>query len=82
MSVGCSIVASDNTSVREFIADDINGTIVDFFDVPGLVRACVNTITDRPLSKKYGVLARRKIVAEYDLESIILPKLSRILREI
>ena len=82
MSVGCSIVASDNTAVREFIADDINGTIVDFFDVPGLVRACVNTITDRPLSKKYGVLARRKIVAEYDLESIILPKLSRILREI
>ena len=82
MSMGCSIVASDNAAVREFIEDDINGTIVDFFDVPGLVRACVNTLTDRVHSQEFGILARRKIVAEYDLESIILPKLSRILREI
>ena len=79
MSVGCPIVASDNHAVREFIQDGITGSIVDFFDVPGLVVACVNAITDKTCSKKYGVAARQQIVTEYDLKKIILPKLGKII---
>ena len=44
MACGAPIVASDTAPVREVIRDDVNGRLVDFFDVKAIAEAVLSTM--------------------------------------
>ena len=74
MSAGCAIIASNTKPVQEVIKHDVTGRLVDFFDVPGLVNE-VCTLLDDPASRaRLGSEARAYAVANYDLQTICLPR--------
>lgn len=75
MAAGCLLVASDTTPVREVIEDGRNGLLVDFFDHDALAGRLAEALAE---PERFGALrgqARRKIVAEYDLATVCLPKM-------
>jgi glycosyltransferase involved in cell wall biosynthesis len=74
MSSGCAIVASDTAPVREVITSGADGQLVDFFDAPGLAQAVAALAADRPRQERLGAAARRRIVRDYDLASVALPR--------
>lgn len=74
MSSGCAIVASDTAPVREVITSGEDGQLVDFFDAPGLAQAVAALAADRPRRERFGAAARRRIVRDYDLASVALPR--------
>ena len=73
MSVGCAIVGSDTTPMREVIEDDKSGRLVDFFDVAGLAHAVSSLLEDGERRHRYGVEARAFAQARYDLHKVCLP---------
>jgi len=74
MSVGCAIVASDTQPVREAITDNETGILVDFFDHVSLAEAVAKLLESPSLRKKLGENARRFAIANYDLQTVCLPK--------
>lgn len=74
MSSGCAIVASDTAPVREVITSGEDGQLVDFFDAPGLAQTVAALAADRPRQERFGAAARRRIVRDYDLASVALPR--------
>ena len=74
MSVGCAIVASDTQPVREAITDNETGILVDFFDHVSLAEAVTKLLESPTLRKKLGENARRFAIANYDLQTVCLPK--------
>ncbi|MCZ8313651.1 glycosyltransferase [Phreatobacter sp.] len=74
MSSGCAVVASDTAPVREVITSGTDGQLVDFFDAPGLAQAVAALVADRPRRERFGVAARRRIVRDYDLAEVALPR--------
>jgi glycosyltransferase involved in cell wall biosynthesis len=74
MSVGCAIVASDTQPVREAITDNEIGILVDFFDHVSLAEAVAKLLESPSLRKKLGENARRFAIANYDLQTVCLPK--------
>ena len=56
MAVGCPIVASATPPVLEVLQPGEHGRLVDFFDVPAMARAMVETLEDRAGSLR---MARR-----------------------
>ena len=74
MSVGCAIVASDTQPVREAITDNETGILVDFFDHVSLAEAVAKLLESPTLRKKLGENARRFAIANYDLQTVCLPK--------
>lgn len=74
MSVGCSIVASDTQPLREAITHDETGLLVDFFD-PEVLAGAVSGLLENPKRRaEVGVRAREFAKANYDLETVCLPK--------
>jgi glycosyltransferase involved in cell wall biosynthesis len=73
MSSGCAIVASNTAPVREVIADDITGRLVDFFDVDGLTKEIADLLQDTQRAERYGQAARAHACANYDLQKVCLP---------
>jgi glycosyltransferase involved in cell wall biosynthesis len=73
MSVGCAIVASKTVPVEEVIEHGINGKLVDFFDKELLTQEIVNLLDNPKLRAELGQVARKTILAKYDLKSICLP---------
>lgn len=73
MSAGCAIVASDTQPLREAIADDETGRLVDFFDVAGLAEAVCALLDDPPARARLGENARRFAQRHYDLKRVCLP---------
>ncbi|MEM7731372.1 MAG: glycosyltransferase [Pseudomonadota bacterium] len=74
MSCGAAIVASDTEPVREVIRDGQTGELVDFFDTDGIVDRVSTLLDDEDRRIGLGQAARAKMVKEYDLRSICLPR--------
>jgi glycosyltransferase involved in cell wall biosynthesis len=73
MSVGAAIVASDTPPVREVITHDQEGLLVPFFDPQALVDRTCALLEDPAERARLGQAARRKVVSQFDLQSICLP---------
>jgi glycosyltransferase involved in cell wall biosynthesis len=74
MSAGCAIVASDTQPLREAIAHNETGKLVNFFD-PSALSQTVFDLLDRPEERKrLGANARAFARANYDLQNVCLPK--------
>ncbi|MCQ0093807.1 glycosyltransferase [Roseovarius sp. M141] len=74
MSCGAAIVASDTAPVREVIAHDQTGRLVDFFDRAGLVREVCDLLENSALRDRLSTAARQLMVENYDLEKVCLPR--------
>jgi glycosyltransferase involved in cell wall biosynthesis len=74
MSAGCAIVASRTQPVEEVIQHGETGLLADFFDVNALTNEICALLDDPIQRKRLGESARELIRAEYDLQSICLPK--------
>ena len=74
MSAGCAIIASNTKPVQEVIKHNENGRLVDFFDVQGLVHEVCSLLDDPESRARLGVKARAFVVANYDLQTITLPR--------
>ena len=74
MSAGCAIVASDTQPLREAITHDETGRLVNFFDVSGLVDEVCHLLDDPGTRLRLGKQARAFAQANYDLNTICLPR--------
>jgi glycosyltransferase involved in cell wall biosynthesis len=74
MSVGCAIVASDTQPLREAIAHNETGLLVDFFDVQGLADGVCALLDDPAARARLGANARAFAQANYDRETVCLPR--------
>lgn len=75
MAAGPLIVASDTEPVRELVTEGEHGRLVDFFDQPALVAALVRGLDGDLDAARLTAAARARIVADYDLTRVSLPKL-------
>lgn len=75
MAAGAMVVASDTGPLREVIEDGVTGRLVDFFDVPGWSRALIAALADPAAHAPLRAAARARIVADYDLNTVCLPRL-------
>jgi glycosyltransferase involved in cell wall biosynthesis len=73
MSVGCAIVGSDTAPVREVIAHNQTGRLVDFFDMQALSNEVCDLLDDAITRQKLGHAARENAIAHYDLKTVCLP---------
>jgi glycosyltransferase involved in cell wall biosynthesis len=74
MACEAAIVAGDTAPVREVIAQDETGRLVDFFDTGALVAEVCALLEDRGARQHLGRNARALIRRDYDLRSICLPR--------
>ena len=74
MSVGCAIVASDTQPLREAIRHDETGRLVDFFDVAGVANEVCALLDDPAARQRLGQNARAFAQANYDLQTVCLPR--------
>lgn len=74
MSSGCAIVASKTAPVQELIENGSTGVLVDFFDVAGLTEATCTLLDDKDARARLGQNARQRILDQYDLDRVCLPK--------
>ncbi len=74
MSAGAHVIGSATPPVQEVITDGVNGTLVEFFDIPGwsakLTEALANPAKFQPLREA----ARQTALDRYD-QSILLPRM-------
>ena len=75
MAAECAILASDTAPVREVIADGETGVLTDFFDTAALTDRLDALLDDAPRRRALGQAARARVVADYDLETVCLPRL-------
>ena len=74
MSAGCAIVASNTQPLREAIAHDETGRLVDFFDGAGLTDEICALLQDPAARARLGAHARAFARAHYDLKTVCLPR--------
>jgi glycosyltransferase involved in cell wall biosynthesis len=74
MACGCAIVSSYNPPVTEIIENKVSGLLVDFFDESAIAQATVALLSDETSRNKYGAVARRTIVDQFDLQSVCIPQ--------
>jgi glycosyltransferase involved in cell wall biosynthesis len=74
MSAGCAIVASDTQPLREAIVHNETGKLVDFFDASALATSVCELLSNAEERKRLGANARAFAQANYDLQSVCLPK--------
>jgi glycosyltransferase involved in cell wall biosynthesis len=74
MSAGCAIVASNTGPLHEAIRHGETGRMVDFFDSKGLSDEVCALLDDPAERSRLGANARAFAVANYDMESVCLPK--------
>ena len=75
MSVGCAVVGSSTQPVKEFIKNNQNGLLCNFFDQDQLVESMNKLLNDEKLREKLGKAARRKVQTYYDLNEVCLPQI-------
>lgn len=73
MSIGCAIVASNTDPVKEVIAHNKTGLLVDFFDSDGLSAQVISLLGDTNKRMVLGRAAREHVLSHYDLRKICLP---------
>ncbi|MCR9152237.1 MAG: glycosyltransferase [Rhodobacteraceae bacterium] len=75
MAAGARIVASRTPPVQEMIRDGETGRLVEFFDIAGWSAALIDVLADPARADAMAAAARAKIVADYDLRRVCLPRL-------
>ncbi|QLH73894.1 glycosyltransferase [Rhodopseudomonas palustris] len=81
MSAGCVVVGSDTEPVREVINGE-NGLLVPFFDAGELARRVVDVLADPEQYEAMRKVAREYIVANFDLQTVCLPKMLSLVRSV
>ncbi len=82
LSCGLTVIASNTGPVSEVITDEKEGLLVDFFDHKGIAER-VNKVLNDPGKFSYlGENARDKMIKEYDLDKVCLPKTLKFIKEI
>ena len=74
MSAGCAIVASDTQPLHEAIKHNETGRLVNFFDVQKLASEVCALLDDAEERARLGSNARAFAQANYDLQSVCLPR--------
>ena len=75
ISAGAAIVACSTDPVTEVMEDGKTGLLVNFFDPDEIVDRVHELMHDTALRHALGQAARQKVVENYDLRSICLPRL-------
>ena len=75
MSAGCHVVGSQVPPVAEAIDDGLNGSLVDFFDVPAWSRTLTTALADPARFDPLRQAARQTAITRYDLRAVCLPKM-------
>lgn len=81
MAAECLVVGSRTGPVEEVIDDGVNGFLVDFFDIDGLVDRLLDCL-DHP--ERFAPLrraARQAVVERYDLTNVTLPRMRALIAE-
>ena len=74
MSAGCAIVASDTEPLREAIVHNETGMLVNFFDPSALAQSVCELLNNPEERTRLGANARAFAQANYDLQTVCLPK--------
>ena len=74
MSAGCAIVASDTQPLLEAIVHNETGKLVDFFDASALATSVCELLSNAEERTRLGANARAFAQANYDLQTVCLPK--------
>lgn len=75
MSAGALVVGSRTAPVQEVIEDGRTGRLADFFDTPALAEILTDSLARPEAMAPLRAAARARIVAEYDLKRVCLPRL-------
>jgi glycosyltransferase involved in cell wall biosynthesis len=73
MSAGAPLIASSTAPVLEVVRDEVNGALVDFFDVDGLSRRVIDVLAHPEAYRGARTAARETIIQDYDLARVCLP---------
>lgn len=79
MSAGCLVIGSDTAPVREVVQHHVTGLLVDFFNPDALARHAIEALSHPERFAELRAAARRKIVEEYDLKRVCLPRQTRLI---
>lgn len=74
MSSGCTIVASATAPVQEVMDDGQHGLLCDFKDHAGLASKAISVLSNPEAYRHLGRNARARMVAEYDFQTVTLPR--------
>jgi glycosyltransferase involved in cell wall biosynthesis len=75
LAIGAHVVGSRTPPVEEVIRDGVNGTLVDFFDIPGWVERLIEALAHPERFETMRRAARDTAIARYDLTTVCLPKM-------
>jgi glycosyltransferase involved in cell wall biosynthesis len=79
MSAGCLVIGSSTPPVTEFLEHEINGLLVDFFDVKGLADRVCEALAEPEKYQPLREAARRRIIEELDLDARCVPAMLRLI---
>lgn len=71
MSVGCCVIASDTAPVREFVENEKNGILVDFFDGDAICARLKAALGDGGSRKRLSHAARNTVKSRWSLDIAI-----------
>lgn len=78
LAAGCLVVGSATPPVQEVIADGVNGLLVDFFDTAALAERIAEALAAPERMARLRAAARRTAVERFDLETVCLPQMLRL----
>ena len=82
LSCGLLVIGSDTGPVREVITDGENGLLVDFFDYENISKKVNEVFTNPNQFESIRKNARKRMIENYDLEKICLPKTLELINDI
>jgi glycosyltransferase involved in cell wall biosynthesis len=74
LSAGCVVIGSRTPPAEEVIEDGKNGLLVDFFDSQVMAERISAALENRQALGNMRAQARERIVADYDLRTVCLPR--------
>ncbi len=75
MASGCTVLASDDSPVREVIRDGVDGLLVDPIDIDKWINLASNVLDDPTAHASLGESARRVVLERFDRDAT-LPRLA------
>ena len=82
LSCGLLVIGSDTGPVKEVITDGENGLLVDFFDYENISKKVCEVLSNPEKFDQIRKNARKRIIENYDLEKICLPKTLKLIKNI
>lgn len=74
MAAGCAMVGSATPPVEEVMTDGDTGLLVDFFDIQGIADRVIAILDHPDRMQAMRERARKKIVEDYDVTRVTLPR--------